>query len=136
MDYKKLLEKAREELPEDIKNAERFKVPAVKGHIEGNKTVINNFGQIADVLGRDKNHLLKYVLKELAAPGDLKNNTLIIKRRINSELVNEKIRKYAQEFVICPECKKPDTQIVKKDKVAYLKCLACGANRPIRGITR
>ncbi|MBD3249269.1 translation initiation factor IF-2 subunit beta [Candidatus Woesearchaeota archaeon] len=136
MDYKKLLEKARKELPEDLKKSERFKVPAVKGHIEGNKTVINNFGQIANVLGRDKSHLLKFVLKELAAPGDLKNNTLIIKRRINSELVNEKIQKYAKEFVTCTECDKPDTKIVKKGNVTYLKCLACGASHPIREIIK
>ena len=77
MDYKKMLEKARKELPESVKKVERFEIPKVKGHIEGNKTVISNFQQIADVLTRPVEHLLKYVLRELATPGEMRKVNLI-----------------------------------------------------------
>jgi len=132
MDYQKLLKKAFEEMPESVKNKERFEIPKVLGHIEGNKTIISNFHQIADALGREPDHLLKYILKELATPGEIDKNRVIIGRKISASSVNEKIQKYADEFVICKECKKADTQMVKKEKILFIKCLVCGAQHPVR----
>ena len=128
-----MLEKARKELPKSVSKSERFEIPQVEGHIQGNKTIISNFMQIADILGRAPEHLLKYILKELATPGEIKkNNTVIIGRKVNSAIINEKIQNYANEFVICPECKKPDTKLIEEDKVLYMRCLACGAKTAIK----
>jgi len=132
MDYEKLLKKARKEIPESVLKTERFEIPKVKGHIEGNKTIISNFEQIADILGRPLEHLLKYVLRELATPGDMRKGTLIIGTKVSASRINEKIEKYAEEFVICPECKKPDTKLMKEGKVTFMKCLACGAHHPVK----
>ena len=52
-DYKKLLQEVRKNLPEHIFQKERFEIPKVKGHIQGNRTVISNFLQIASTLGRE-----------------------------------------------------------------------------------
>lgn len=127
-----MLKKARNELPESVKKAERFEIPKVKGHIEGNKTIISNFQQIAGVFRRPVEHLLKYVLRELATPGEMRKGAVIIGTKVSASRVNEKIEQYADEFVICPECKKPDTQLIKEDKVTFMKCLACGAQHPIK----
>ena len=78
MDYKELLGKAKKELPEVKESSERFKIPKVKGHIQGSKTIVNNFVQIANELRREPTHLLKYILKELATPGEINKNSLII----------------------------------------------------------
>ena len=131
-DYEKMLDKARKELPESVLKVERFEVPKVRGHIQGNKTVINNFHQIAAVLHRDVNHLLKFVLRELAAPGDLTNSALIIGTKVPAARINEKIQQYVEEFVICPDCKRPDTQLMKEGDAVYMKCMACGSKRPVR----
>ena len=132
MNYKELLKKAREELPDSVLKTERFEIPKVKGHIEGNKTIITNFVQIASTLRRDINHLLKYLSRELAAPGEMRGKSLIIGRKISSAIINAKIEKYAKEFVICPECKRPDTKLIKEDRFVFMKCLACGARHPIK----
>ena len=133
MDYEKMLEKGRKELPESVLKTERFEIPKVKGHIQGNKTIISNFKEIASVLRREPEHLLKFVSKELAAPGEIKKTgALMIGRKVSAASVNEKIQKYAKEFVICSECKKPDTQLTKEDKVMFIKCLACGARHPVK----
>jgi len=34
--------------------------------------------------------------------------------------------------VLCPECKKPDTQLKKEDRITTIKCSACGAKHPVR----
>jgi len=132
MEYEKLLKKARKELPESVLKTERFEIPKVKGHIEGNKTIISNFEQIADALGRPVEHLLKYVLRELATPGEMRKGALIIGRKISAARINEKIKNYANDFVICQECRKPDTQLLKEDRITFMKCLACGAKHPVK----
>lgn len=133
MDYEKLLEKAIKELPEPNLKSDRFEIPNVKGHIQGNKTIISNFLQIASVLRREVEHILKYILKELAAPGELKKSgSVIIGTRISASRINEKIQQYAKEFVFCPECRKPDTKIIKEDNVTSIKCSACGAKHAVK----
>jgi translation initiation factor 2 subunit 2 len=132
MDYEKLLARAKKTLPEVADTKERFEIPKVKGLVEGNKTIITNFQQIVSILRREEKHLLKYLLRELATPGVIDGQRLIIGRKINSAIINEKIEKYAKEFVICKECGKPDTQIIKEGQVSVLKCTACGAKHPIK----
>jgi len=133
MDYKELLKKAREELPESTKSTgERFEMPKVKGHVEGNKTIITNFTQLCGNLHREPNHLLKYLQRELATPAQIDGPRLILGRKMSSSFINEKIEKYANEFVLCPDCKKPDTKLLKEEKVLNLKCMACGAKHPIK----
>ena len=127
-----MLAKAKKELPKNIESVERFEIPKAKGHFQGNKTVINNFAQIVDALQRPTQHLLKFLLKELATPAELTKSALILKSRIPSAKINEKINKYANEFVMCKECNKPETKIVKENNYSFLKCLACGAKHPIK----
>ena len=106
MEYEELLKRARKDLPEVGEEVARFEVPKVRGHIQGNRTVISNFHQIADSLGRPVEHLLKYVLRELATPGDLKSSALIVGTKIPASRINEKIEQYVREFVVCSVCKR------------------------------
>lgn len=132
-EYEKLLDRVISNLPEQVKRSERFEVPKVKGHVQGQKTVISNIHQIADDFNREPEHLTKFLLRELATPGDLKPKGLILGRKITAVRVNEKVRKYAEIFVICNECGKPDTKIMRENRVMFLKCMACGARHPVTG---
>ena len=132
MDYEKLLKRARENMPDVALEKERFEIPKIKGHLQGNKTILSNFNQIADILGRDANHMLKYVLKELASPGDIKRGGVIIGSKTSATRINDIIRKYANEFVLCKECGKPDTKIIKEGQFHFLKCQACGSKYAVK----
>ena len=134
MDYKKMLKKARSEMPESVFESERFEIPKVTGHIQGNKTVISNFHHIANMLGRSTEHVLKYILKELATPGNLTRNALILGAKVPASRVNEKIRKYASEYVLCPDCGKPETKIIKEGELSFLRCQACGAKHQVKSM--
>jgi translation initiation factor 2 subunit 2 len=128
-----MLGEVRKHLPEVVFIKERFEIPKVIGHIQGNRTVISNFLQIASALRRDVDHMLKFVLKELATPGEVKKSgSLILGTKVPASRINEKIRQYAIEFVLCLECGKPDTQIVKEDGINYMKCTACGAKNVVK----
>ncbi len=133
MEYKKLLKNARKQLPESVFKKERFEIPKVRGHIQGNRTVISNFLQIASILGRDKDHMLKFVLRELAAPGEIKKSgSVIMGTKIPSSRINEKIKQYANLFVFCPECGKPDTKLEREKVFTFIKCMACGAKHSVK----
>ncbi len=130
--YEKLLERAQENLPKKVKSKERFEIPKASGMIEGNKTIVKNFLQIANVLHRDPKQILKYLQRELATPGAVDGQRLILGRKINSALINDKLKRYVHDFVLCQDCKKPDTKLLKEDRVLMLKCTACGAKHPIK----
>ena len=63
---------------------------------------------------------------------NLREKFVIIGTKVPASRVNEKIRQYANEFVICNDCGKPDTKTLKEGAVSFLKCLACGAKHPIK----
>lgn len=127
MDYEAMLNTAREKLPDQEEEQDRFQIPKVKGQIEGSKTIISNFNQIADTMSRNPKHLLKYVLKELATPGSFRGSAVIFGSKIPASRINEKINQYADEFVFCKECNKADTKMTKEGDIYYLKCQVCGA---------
>ena len=130
--YEKLLAKARSRLPEQSKTSERFEIPAVKGHIQGSKTIVSNFIQICDTFRREPSHLLKYLLRELASPGYIEDTRLVLGRKISSNLINVKVQRYAEDFVLCKECKKPDTTLFKEERILMIKCSACGAKHTVK----
>ncbi len=133
LNYKELLKKGREELPESAKSTgERFEVPKAKGHLEGSKTIISNFAQIADAFNREQSHLLKFLQRELATPAVIEGPRLVLGRKLAATQINSKIQLYAETFVLCPDCKKPDTKLEKEDRILFLKCTACGAKHPIK----
>jgi len=122
-----MLKEGRKHLPKSVLEKSRFEIPRVMGHIQGNRTIISNFKQIADTLGRPPEHLLKYLQKELATPGEIKPKGLILGSKVAASMVNSKIRDYANKYVLCPECGKPDTKLIEQGKAYLLKCTACGA---------
>ncbi len=132
MEYKKALENVYKHLPNSILKKERFELPEVNSMIQGNKTIILNFNNISNKLHRESQHLLKFLLRELATPGNIEGPRLVMGRKISSKLIKQKIEEYAKIFVLCPDCKKPDTKLIKQDKVLSIKCMACGAKHPIK----
>lgn len=123
-----MLKKATEEMPDSVHERERFEIPKVKGHLEGNKTILSNLKQIGDLLKRPADHLFKYLLKEIAAPGVLKEGRAVIGTKASASKINEKIRKYAEELVLCKQCGKPETTLKKDGNFVKLTCQACGTN--------
>ncbi|MCK5016368.1 MAG: translation initiation factor IF-2 subunit beta [Candidatus Peribacteraceae bacterium] len=133
-DYEKLLDVAIEKLPKDSDSGERFQMPKASIMPAGARTVITNFTEIASTLRRESDHLQKFLLKELATSGEMQGNRLVVQGRFRSEIVDKKIDLYAKEYVICPDCGKPDTKIAKEDRHLFLKCEACGSKHVVKKV--
>jgi len=130
--YDKLLDNVYSNLPEKSTKDERFEAPVFQSFTEGNKTIIKNFGFVAERLRREKSILMKYLSKELAVPVTLEGERLVLQRRLNTELLNKKLQEFINRYVICKECKKPDTHIEDVGHgLRQLVCEACGARNPV-----
>jgi len=129
--YNSLLDRAKKLIPEELSVTERLEVPKVKGHVQGNKTIIVNMFQIAKILDRQVEHIIKFLTKELATKADIKNTSVLFNNKLPSVKINEKIQKYADIFVICKECGKPESKLVKENNLTFLSCQACGAKYTI-----
>ncbi|MEK6816123.1 MAG: translation initiation factor IF-2 subunit beta [Nanoarchaeota archaeon] len=130
--YEALLKRARHDMPESISSGQRFEMPKVHGHIQGNRTVLTNFLDICGIFRRDPQHVIKYLQRELATPAQMDGPRLILGSKLNPAFINSKIEKYANEFVLCYDCKKPDTQLITENNILIIKCTACGAKHNVK----
>lgn len=130
--YEKLLDEAYKKVKQIKISNGRFEIPKIEGHFEGRKTILTNFFQIASHIRRKPEHFQKFMLRELAASGQKEGNRLVLNIKVPSTKINQKIEQYVKEFVLCKECKKPDTELIKEDRLSFIHCLACGAKHSVR----
>ncbi len=132
LSYEELLDRLYDSLPEEAKAPARFEIPRAEVEIHGKNTVVKNIKQIAEVFRRDPKHLVKFLTKELATSAVWEGDRIKLKGRFPPAVIQKKIVLYAQDYVLCPVCGKPDTRIITMGGVKMLKCDACGAISPLR----
>ena len=132
--YKEMLDRAYKNLPKVKETTTRFELPEVKGRIQGSRTMITNIQAIARALSRPIEHLMKFLLRELATTGDLKDGTATFMGKFGSGMLNQKVEKYVKEFVTCEQCGKPDTVLIKERGITFKRCEACGASKSVRSL--
>ncbi len=132
MEYENMLERAYSLLPKEALKKERFEIPPFESHIQGTKTIIKNFSNIIKAVKRDEKHLLKFLTKELAVPIIESEGKLNVSGKFSAVQLNSVLQNYVNQYVLCHECKKPDTKILEVHGIKILKCDACGATHPIK----
>ena len=127
LDYESLLKSAMEKIPKKEAGGSRFKVPQAVVESQGSKTVIKNFSEIAAALRREPAHIVRFIAKELAAPGSVQSGSLVLQVKVSREVLQKKLEDYIKKFVYCRVCGEPDTKIEKEDRIVFIRCEACGA---------
>jgi translation initiation factor 2 subunit 2 len=126
--YDEHLERAMDETPEIEGSGDRFEVPDADVRQEGNVTVYENFQTTLDRLGREGDHVLKFLQDELGTSAHIDESG---RARLTGEFswrrIEDAIDEYAEEFVLCPECGLPDTRLEREQGALLLRCEACGA---------
>ncbi|HEV8594934.1 MAG TPA: translation initiation factor IF-2 subunit beta [Thermoplasmata archaeon] len=134
--YEMLLKRAKEALPKPVTSGERFQVPEADLIVEGKTTVLRNFLDITTAINRDPTQVLQYLLRELGTAGSLEDRRVVFKGKVTGAQVADRIKSYIDTYVICSECGRPDTRLIKEDRVAILECDACGARRPVKVVKK
>jgi translation initiation factor 2 subunit 2 len=130
--YEQLLKEAYTHITETSGDTGRFTVPETKVYIEGKTTILENFGEIASTVRREPDHLMKFLLGELGTAGKIDGSRAIFNGKFEHAVIETAIRNYVDDYVICSECGKPDTRLVKDGRITLLRCDACGGHRPVR----
>lgn len=131
-DYAALLKRARALVPEKVGTGERFVMPRAEVLQEGKTTVVRNMGEVLDKLNRKQDHLVPILLRELGTAGSFDDGRLVLQGKVTEDALNQRLTKYVDTYVICGECGRPDTHLVKEERTTVVKCDACGAHRPVK----
>ncbi|KAM0675670.1 hypothetical protein GVAV_001038 [Gurleya vavrai] len=99
------------------------------------KTSIN-LRDIATVLNRDEDHLMKFLLKEMVTSGNVSaDGRLTIRGSFLSQTVKDYVRKYVDAYVVCKGCESvSDTILTKEKKLLFVKCRSCASSRHVGNI--
>jgi len=131
-DYNKLLKRVIEASPKKEVVEDRFKLPKAEIFYEGNSTVIKNFDKISDAVNRSADLILKFLLGGLGTAGELNGPRIVFQGKIPAKDIQEKLKDYIDTYVMCSECNKPDTHLVKQGRTMLIRCDACGAFRSVK----
>lgn len=134
--YEDLLRRAKEKLPHALSTGERFQIPEADIQTEGKTTILRNFADICEAIRRSPSSVLQYLLRELGTAGAQEDGRVVFKGKVTSQQVDSRIKGYVEAYVLCGECGRPDTRLVKEDRVALLECEACGARRPVKAMKK
>ncbi|MCX8153681.1 MAG: translation initiation factor IF-2 subunit beta [Candidatus Bathyarchaeota archaeon] len=131
-DYDELLRRAYAQAPEVSVKRERLTLPRLVLTTVGMRTIVANFKEVAEVLDRDPQHILKFLTRELATAATMQESRVIFQGKFQQDSLERLLQRYMEIFVICPVCKRPDTKIVKERRLSFLLCNACGAKSSIK----
>ncbi|MFB6087376.1 MAG: translation initiation factor IF-2 subunit beta [Haloarculaceae archaeon] len=131
MDYDAKLDRAFDDLPELGGSDERLSVPDPVAQKDGAFTRLTNLKEIADVLGRDAEHVHREIQRDLGTAGQFSEGRGRYNGNFTADDFADSIDRYVQEYVLCSECGLPDTRLVRENGTTMLRCEACGAFRPV-----
>jgi translation initiation factor 5 len=111
----------------------RYKMPAVFGKIEGRgngiKTVIPNIIEVGLSLHRSPMEVNKFFGCELGAQTTYAadSDRAVVNGAHTDAMLQSMMHRYIEGFVLCPNCRLPETDYKIKSDCIYHKCAACGA---------
>lgn len=128
MEYDEMLDRAIDETPEIDGTSERFEVPDPEVRQEGNATVYENFQATCSRLGREDDHVMKFLQNDLGTSGHIdESGRARLTGEFGADRIASALDEYVEEFVICSECGLPDTRLEREQGALLLRCEACGA---------
>ena len=133
-EYLASLKRSRENLPAHVFEKSRFQIPKADVFKEGNKTWITDWSRILKVLNRenDADHLGKHLAREFATSSTEERGRLCLQGKFSGGMINRELAAYVKDFVLCEECGKPDTKLIREGRVLIKVCEACGARGAVK----
>ncbi|KAN0083020.1 Domain found in IF2B/IF5 domain containing protein [Elaphomyces granulatus] len=110
----------------------RYKMEKLLSKIEGKgngiKTVVVNLNSVAQSLSRPPSYVIKYFGFELGAQANAKptDDRWIINGAHDAPKLQDYLDGFISRFVLCKQCKNPETDVAIKDGRILLDCKACG----------
>jgi len=111
--------------------AYRYKMPKMIGKVEGRgngiKTVLANVNEVAASLTREPAEITKFFGTELGSQTTFAADRAVVNGAHRDQDLQSHLSKYIEHFVLCKNCRLPETHYKIKDGLISQKCLACGS---------
>jgi len=110
----------------------RYKMERLQSKVEGKgngiKTVVVNLSNVAHQLARPPNYVIKYFGFELGAQTNIdpKDDRWIINGSHEASKLQDYLDGFINKYILCKDCKNPETVVNVKDGEILLDCKACG----------
>jgi translation initiation factor 5 len=100
----------------------------IEGKGNGIKTVVANLSSVAQSLARPPAYVIKYFGFELGAQTNTNpaDDRWIINGAHEASKLQDHLDGFISKFVLCKNCKNPETEVIIKDGNIILDCKACG----------
>lgn len=115
----------------------RYKMPTVFAKLEGrgngSKTVIPNITDVGLSLHRDPGEVNKFFGCEMGAQTtyNVETDRAVVNGHHTDKVLQQMMHKYIEGFVLCTNCRLPETEYKIKQGSIYQKCAACGAKEMV-----
>ncbi len=116
------------------KNGVKSKMTLCKPEIlnKNKKTYINNFKEITEKINRNIDDVKNYFESEVNCMCSISEEGFLVMRGIFRKPQIEKLLiDYISKFVQCTYCKSPNTQIIKENRILFMKCSNCKADKAL-----
>jgi translation initiation factor 2 subunit 2 len=137
-DYMYLLERIRQFRPDEPASKLIIPLPNVNKLVP-KKVMFVNFSDTVKVLNRPVEHIISFISSELNSDCSLDAmNRLIIRGKYGSRHLESVLKTYIIQYVVCNECKKTNTCLVKDPitRLSFVKCTDCQSSRSVENIKK
>ncbi|KAJ0028579.1 hypothetical protein Pint_35090 [Pistacia integerrima] len=126
----------RENNPELVGDRRRTVMRPPQILLEGTKkTVFVNFMDLCKTMHRQAEDVMTFLLAEMGTSGSLDGQQrLVVKGRFPPKNFEGILHRYINEYVICNDCRSPDTILTKENLRFFLSCEQCGSVRSVAPI--
>uniref|UniRef100_A0A6B2LGX1 Translation initiation factor IF2/IF5 domain-containing protein n=1 Tax=Arcella intermedia TaxID=1963864 RepID=A0A6B2LGX1_9EUKA len=109
--------------------------PPEVGRIGSRKIGWTNFAANCNQISRKTKHVQAFVLTELGTDGSIgADGKLVIRGRYGSKQLENLLRKYILEYVMCKSCKQVNTELQKENRLTFVVCNSCGSRTSVQSI--
>eukprot|EP01041_Mallomonas_annulata_P009183 gene9183-19043_t len=111
----------------------RYKMPRITAKVEGRgngiKTVLTNIFEVALSLNREAPEITKYFGCEMGSQTTFSAELerAVVNGNHNAQDLQNKLSTYIEQFVLCKQCRLPETSYRIKNGIIAQKCAACGS---------
>lgn len=121
--------------PDSNANSRRIKIPQIKIERKGKKTIFSNFVTVCQSMKRDPEHVKQYICTEQNTDASIDGTgALLITGRLQPNVIEMYILQYVHTYVKCPVCGSGETKLEKNNRLLFIKCNQCTAQRTVQQI--
>ena len=104
------------------------------GKGKGKKNFFKKFQRTVNNNKKTGSHVLKFFTNEIGTSGSVEGNRAIFQGKHSKTQLTKLLERYVNDYLLCPECSKPETHFITQNRVELMKCDACGSRSAIRSL--